>query len=146
MLFFRCSHTDFSINALLKEMEELNSAVEDSEDSVFLSADDDVYQDSCSAGSGGQSEEERSNEQRGGRQEGAIISRTGVEGQEEGQPCHSSQRTGVQQYCKCQRVYLKAQNSKKTLHLLCIGLTDDDDNHLFSFEDEPLSKLPKSSK
>jgi hypothetical protein len=51
----------------------------------------------------------------------------------------------VQQYCECQRIYLEAQNSKKTLRVLSIGLVINDGTQLFSFDNEPWSKLPKAS-
>ena len=66
MVFFCSLHADVWINSLSKEMEEMNSAEEDSEDSVFLSADEDVCQDLCSAGSRGQPDKERSKRQGGG--------------------------------------------------------------------------------
>jgi hypothetical protein len=116
-------------------MEELNSSEEDSEGSVFLSANEDVYQDLCSAGSRGLSDKVRSKQQGGGR-EGVKVSSTGGGGQEheQGYALHSPQRTGVQQSCECCRIHMEAQNSKKTLHVLSIGLMDDDGTHLFSFD------------
>jgi hypothetical protein len=50
------------------------------------------------------------------------------------------------QLCICQQLYLAENNSKKVLYLLSIGLKDSDGVHaLFSFENEPWSKLPKTS-
>ncbi len=127
-------------------MEELNSAEKESEGSVFMSADEDVYQDLCSAGSRGQSDKERSKRQGGGR-EGVITSTAGGGGQEQEQEhaLHSLKRTGVQQSCECRQINFEAQNSKKALHVLSIGLVDDDGTHLFSIDNEPWSKLPKAS-
>jgi hypothetical protein len=119
-------------------MEESNSA---EKDSVFLSADaEDDYQMSCSDDSGGQSDGERS--KRGEGDGGVTISTNGGAQEELGvAPSHSLQKTaGVQQYCECQRIYLEAQNSKKTLHgVLSIGLVmiDDGTQPLFSFENDP---------
>jgi hypothetical protein len=122
-------------------MEESNSA---EEDSVFLSADEDDT--SCSDDSGGQSDGERS-KRGGGEGNGVTISTNGGAQEELGlAPSHSLQKTaGVQQYCECQRIYLEAQNSKKTLHVLSIGLVFDDGTQPFSFDNELWSKLPKAS-
>jgi len=47
--------------------------------------------------------------------------------------------------CLSQEVYVDSGNSKKVLHLLCIGLTaDNNDNEpLFLFDQEPWSVLAK---
>lgn len=114
-------------------------------------SDDDVYEDSRSTGSGGQFEE-NSRRQSGRGEEG--ITRTtstgGGRGQasiadKDGSTTASQTPRAVQQYCTCQRVYLEAQNSKKTLFLLAIGLMDDDGHDVFSFDNEPWSRLPKAS-
>jgi hypothetical protein len=49
--------------------------------------------------------------------------------------------------CLSQEVYVDSGNSKKVLHLLCIGLTADNNNNapLFSFDREPWSALGKTS-
>jgi hypothetical protein len=97
-------------------------------------SDEDVYEDSRSTGSGGQQSEENSRQRQPGRGEEGVTTAS------------ASQTTrAVQQYCTCQRVYLEAQNSKKTLFLLAIGLMDDDGHDIFSFDNEPWSKLPKAS-
>jgi hypothetical protein len=56
-VFFRSSQADVWIDSSLKEMEDLSSAEEDSEGSVFLLAD------SCSTGSRGQSDKEASDKE-----------------------------------------------------------------------------------
>ncbi len=49
--------------------------------------------------------------------------------------------------CLSQEVYVDSGNSKKVLHLLCIGLTADNNNNapLFSFDQEPWPALGKTS-
>ena len=48
---------------------------------------------------------------------------------------------------ECERVYVEVgQNSKKTLYLLAIGILDNNGNHLFSFDNEPWSELPKTNR
>jgi hypothetical protein len=44
-----------------------------------------------------------------------------------------------------QKIYIESGNDKKVLFLLCIGLNDNTDIPLFSFENEPWSRLPKNS-
>ena len=48
--------------------------------------------------------------------------------------------------CDSQQVYENSGNQKKVLFLLCLGLclSETDDSPLFSFENEPWSRLPKS--
>ncbi|KAI2491806.1 hypothetical protein MHU86_22745 [Fragilaria crotonensis] len=50
------------------------------------------------------------------------------------------------EFCRCQQIYVESGNDKKTLFLLCIGLNViDGDTPLLSVENEPWSRLPKSS-
>ena len=114
-------------------------------------SDDDVYEDSRSTGSGGQFEE-NSRRQSGRGEEGITRTTSTGEGRgqasiadKDGSTTASQTPRAVQQYCTCQRVYLEAQNSKKTLFLLAIGLMDDDGHDVFSFDNEPWSRLPKAS-
>jgi hypothetical protein len=46
--------------------------------------------------------------------------------------------------CRSQHLYIESGNDKKVLFLLCIGLNDNNDVPLFSFENEPWSRLPKN--
>ncbi len=98
----------FGLPLLEKKMEELNSADEDSEASVFLSAHEDDSQDLCSPGRGGHSDKERSKQGGGGGGggEGVTISTDGGGGQELRLAPHSLQRTGGKQYCEWQPIYL----------------------------------------
>jgi hypothetical protein len=43
----------------------------------------------------------------------------------------------------CQQKYVNSGNDKKILLLMCIGLTSDDNQPLFSFDDQPWSLQPK---
>ena len=65
-------------------------------------------------------------------------------GQEEEEVEHG---TASQRKCsECKQVYVEAgQNSKKALYLLAIGTLDNNGNHLFSFNNEPWSELPKTT-
>ena len=47
--------------------------------------------------------------------------------------------------CCSQQIYIEFGNDKKVLFLLCIGLNDDNDVPMFTFENEPWSRLPKNS-
>ena len=48
--------------------------------------------------------------------------------------------------CLSNQIYVDSGNDKKVLYLLCIGLTDNSGTTpLFSFEQEPWSRLPRSS-
>ena len=48
--------------------------------------------------------------------------------------------------CLSNQMYIDSGNDKKVLYLLCIGLTDSSGTSpLFSFEQEPWSRLPKTS-
>ena len=48
--------------------------------------------------------------------------------------------------CLSNQLYVNSGNDKKVLYLLCIGLTDNSGTApLFSFEQEPWSRLPKPS-
>jgi hypothetical protein len=50
------------------------------------------------------------------------------------------------EFCRCQQIYVDSGNDKKTLFLLCIGLNvNDGDTPLLSLDNEPWSRLPKSS-
>lgn len=52
----------------------------------------------------------------------------------------------AEEFCRCQQIYVESGNDKKTLFLMCIGLnTIDGDTPLLSLENEPWSRLPKSS-
>jgi hypothetical protein len=51
-----------------------------------------------------------------------------------------------EELCLSNRLYIDSGNDKKVLYLLCIGLTDSSGiSPLFSFEQEPWSRLPKTS-
>jgi hypothetical protein len=50
------------------------------------------------------------------------------------------------EFCRCQEIYVDSGNNKKTLFLLCIGLNvNNSDTPLLSLDNEPWSRLPKSS-
>jgi hypothetical protein len=57
--------------------------------------------------------------------------------------------TRAQGSCISEQIYIQSGNDKKVLHLLSIGLTDNNNNSkeepLFSLDQEPWLKLPKSS-
>jgi hypothetical protein len=52
----------------------------------------------------------------------------------------------AEEFCRCQEIYVDSGNHKKTLILLCIGLiVNNGDTPLLSLDNEPWSRLPKSS-
>ena len=77
-----------------------------------------------------------------GKAAAAVLA---VCGQEEEEVEHG---TALQRKCsECERVHVEAgQNSKKTLSLLAIGILDNNGYHLFSFDNEQWSELPKTIK
>jgi hypothetical protein len=102
--------------------------------------DEDGNQNSSHSTEGGGQPDKEGRQQEGqpGGEQGVVTSARGI-----GREGHEA--PAQQEYCECQRIYLEAQNSKKTLHLLAIGLMDQNGADLFSFDNEPWSKLPKTS-
>jgi hypothetical protein len=68
-------------------------------------------------------------------------------GGEELEPEAAEDEAGsTSELCLSNQLYIDSGNDKKVLYLLCIGLTDNSGTApLFSFEQEPWSRLPKPS-